>query len=165
MLHEAKMGKQTRMTFSRINEILDMPDLIEVQKDSYRQFVEQGFGEALADVFPITDFSERMVLEYVSYTIDKDHPKYSVAECKERDVNYSAPLRVMIRLVNKQTSEVKLQEVFMGDFPLMTEQGTFIINGAERVIVSQLVRSPGAYYTENIDKVGRHPFIRPELSE
>ena len=158
MLHEAKMGKQTRMTFSRINEILDMPDLIEVQKDSYRQFVEQGFGEALADVFPITDFSERMVLEYVSYTIDKDHPKYSVAECKERDVNYSAPLRVMIRLVNKQTSEVKLQEVFMGDFPLMTEQGTFIINGAERVIVSQLVRSPGAYYTENIDKVGRHLF-------
>ncbi|MBQ2192108.1 MAG: DNA-directed RNA polymerase subunit beta, partial [Clostridia bacterium] len=155
MLHEAKMGKQTRMSFSKINEILDMPDLIEVQKDSYRKFVEQGFGEALADISPIKDFSERLVLEFVDYKIDAEHPKYSVAECKERDVNYSAPLRVMVRLVNTQSGEVKQQEVFMGDFPLMTDQGTFIINGAERVIVSQLVRSPGAYYTETIDKVGR----------
>ena len=143
------------MSFSKINEILDMPDLIEVQKDSYRKFVEQGFGEALADISPIKDFSERLVLEFVDYKIDAEHPKYSVAECKERDVNYSAPLRVMVRLVNTQSGEVKQQEVFMGDFPLMTDQGTFIINGAERVIVSQLVRSPGAYYTETIDKVGR----------
>ncbi|MBR0156542.1 MAG: DNA-directed RNA polymerase subunit beta [Clostridia bacterium] len=158
MLHEAKMGKQTRMSFSKINEILDMPDLIEVQKDSYRQFVEHGFGEALADISPIKDFSERLVLEFVDYKIDKEHPKYSVAECKDRDVNYSAPLRVLVRLINTQSGEVKQQEVFMGDFPLMTDQGTFIINGAERVIVSQLVRSPGAYYTETVDKVGRHLF-------
>ncbi|MBQ4428199.1 MAG: DNA-directed RNA polymerase subunit beta [Clostridia bacterium] len=158
MLHEAKTGKLTRWSFSKINEILQMPDLIEVQKDSYRQFVEHGFGEALADISPIKDFSERLVLEFVGYTIDKEHPKYSVAECKERDVNYSAPLRVMVRLINTQSGEVKQQEVFMGDFPLMTEQGTFIINGAERVIVSQLVRSPGAYYTDTVDKVGRHLF-------
>ena len=146
------------MSFSKINEILDMPDLIEVQKDSYRQFVEHGFGEALADISPIKDFSERLVLEFVDYKIDKEHPKYSVAECKDRDVNYSAPLRVLVRLINTQSGEVKQQEVFMGDFPLMTDQGTFIINGAERVIVSQLVRSPGAYYTETVDKVGRHLF-------
>ncbi|MCH5279583.1 MAG: DNA-directed RNA polymerase subunit beta, partial [Christensenellaceae bacterium] len=158
MLHEVRMGKQSRMSFSRINEILDMPDLIEVQKDSYRQFVEKGFGEVLADISPIKDFSERLVLEFVGYKIDKEHPKYSVAECKERDDNYSAPLRVMVRLINTETGEVKQQEVFMGDFPLMTEQGTFIINGAERVIVSQLVRSPGAYYTETVDKVGRRLF-------
>ncbi len=156
MLHEVKRGKQKRMSFSRINEILDMPDLIEVQKNSYRQFIESGFGEVLADISPIEDFSGKLVLEFVDYKIDEDHPKYSVAECKERDVNYSAPLRVMVRLINKETGEVKQQEVFMGDFPLMTGQGTFIINGAERVIVSQLVRSPGAYYTESIDKLGRH---------
>ncbi|MBQ7060610.1 MAG: DNA-directed RNA polymerase subunit beta, partial [Clostridia bacterium] len=158
MLHEEKLGKQTRMSFAKISEILKMPDLIEVQKDSYRQFIEHGFGEALADISPIKDFSERLVLEFVDYKIDKEHPKYSVAECKERDVNYSAPLRVMVRLVNTQSGEVKQQEVFMGDFPLMTDQGTFIINGAERVIVSQLVRSPGAYYTETVDKAGRHLF-------
>ena len=143
------------MSFARNSEILDMPDLIEVQKESYRQFVEQGFGEALADISPIRDFSERLVLEFTGYKIDREHPKYSVAECKERDVNYSAPLRVNVRLINRETGVIKDQEVFMGEFPLMTDQGTFIINGAERVIVSQLVRSPGAYYTETVDKVGR----------
>ena len=158
MLHSVNVGRKTRWSFSRINEILDMPDLIEVQKNSYRQFIEKGFGEVLADISPIKDFSERLVLEFVGYKIDKEHPKYSVAESKERDVNYSAKLMVNVRLINKETGEIKSQEVFMGDFPLMTEQGTFIINGAERVIVSQLVRSPGAYYTESVDKVGHRLF-------
>ncbi len=158
MVHEVKMGKLRRLSFSRVNEILSMPDLIEVQKKSYRSFVDQGFGEVLEDISPIKDFTEKLVLEFVGYKIDEEHPKYSIAECKERDVNYSAPLRVMVRLINTETGEIKQQEVYMGDFPLMTEQGTFIINGAERVIVSQLVRSPGAYYTDAIDKLGRHLF-------
>ena len=158
MVHEVQMGKKTRMSFSRINEVLDMPDLIEVQKNSYRRFVEEDLKEVLADISPITDYSEKLVLEFVDYKIDFEHPKYPVEECKERDVNYSAPLRVTVRLINKETGEVKEQPVFMGDFPLMTDQGTFIINGAERVIVSQLVRSPGVYYSEAIDKVGKHLF-------
>ena len=158
MVHQVEMGKTKRMSFSRINEILSMPDLIEVQKDSYRQFVDHGFGEVLEDISPIKDFTEKLVLEFTDYKIDKEHPKYDISECKERDVNYSAPLRVGVRLINTETGEVKQQEVYMGDFPLMTEQGTFIINGAERVIVSQLVRSPGAYYTDSIDKLGRHLF-------
>ena len=158
MVHEVYMGKKKRMSFSRINEVLDMPDLIEVQKNSYQRFVEEDLKEVLDDISPITDYSEKLVLEFVDYSIDFDHPKYSVEECKERDVNYCAPLRVTVRLINKETGEVKEQPVFMGDFPLMTEQGTFIINGAERVIVSQLVRSPGVYYSESIDKVGKHLF-------
>ena len=158
MVHKVQMGKTERRSFSRINEILSMPDLIEVQKDSYRQFVDHGFGEVLEDISPIKDFTGKLVLEFTDYKIDKEHPKYDIAECKERDVNYSAPLRVGVRLINTETNEVKQQEVYMGDFPLMTDQGTFIINGAERVIVSQLVRSPGAYYTETIDKLGRHLF-------
>ncbi|MBR5714118.1 MAG: DNA-directed RNA polymerase subunit beta [Clostridia bacterium] len=158
MVHKVAMGKTERRSFSRINEILKMPDLIEVQKDSYHQFVDHGFGEVLEDISPIKDFTEKLVLEFTDYKIDKEHPKYDIAECKERDVNYSAPLRVGVRLINTETGEVKQQEVYMGDFPLMTDQGTFIINGAERVIVSQLVRSPGAYYTDTIDKLGRHLF-------
>ena len=158
MVHEVYMGKKKRMSFSRINEVLDMPDLIEVQKNSYQRFVEEDLREVLDDISPITDYSEKLVLEFVDYSIDFDHPKYSVEECKERDVNYCAPLKVTVRLINKETGEVKEQPVFMGDFPLMTEQGTFIINGAERVIVSQLVRSPGVYYSETIDKVGKHLF-------
>ncbi len=156
MVHEVQMGTRKRMSFSRINEVLDMPDLIEVQKNSYQRFVEEDLREVLADISPITDYSEKLVLEFVDYSIDFDHPKYSVEECKERDVNYCAPLRVTVRLINKETGEVKEQPVFMGDFPLMTEQGTFIINGAERVIVSQLVRSPGVYYSGVIDKLGKH---------
>ena len=158
MVHEVQMGKKKRMSFSRINEVLDMPDLIEVQKNSYKHFVEEDLKEVFADISPITDYSEKLILEFVDYKIDFDHPKYSVEESKERDVNYSAPLRVTVRLINKETGEVKEQPVFMGDFPLMTDQGTFIINGAERVIVSQLVRSPGVYYSETIDKVGKHLF-------
>ena len=156
MVHEVQMGTRKRMSFSRINEVLDMPDLIEVQKNSYKRFVEEDLREVLDDISPITDYTEKLVLEFVDYSIDFDHPKYSVEECKERDVNYCAPLKVLVRLINKETGEVKEQPVFMGDFPLMTEQGTFIINGAGRVIVSQLVRSPGVYYTRSIDKLGKN---------
>ena len=158
MVHEVQMGTRKRMSFSRINEVLDMPDLIEVQKNSYKRFVEEDLKEVLDDISPITDYTEKLALEFVDYSIDFDHPKYSVEECKERDVNYCAPLKVLVRLINKETGEVKEQPVFMGDFPIMTEQGTFIINGAERVIVSQLVRSPGVYYTRAIDKLGKNLF-------
>ena len=135
-----------------------MPDLIEVQKNSYYRFLKEDLREVLDDISPITDYSGKLVLEFVDYKVDLDHPKYSMEESKERDVNYAAPLRVSVRLINKETGEVKQQEVFMGDFPLMTPQGTFIINGAERVIVSQLVRSPGVYFSESFDKVGKQLF-------
>ncbi|MBQ2662196.1 MAG: DNA-directed RNA polymerase subunit beta [Clostridia bacterium] len=158
MVHDVQFGKKERKSFSRIEEVLDMPDLIEVQKNSYQRFVTEDLKEVLNDISPIVDYSDKLVLEFVDYNIDFEHPKYPVEECKERDVNYCAPLRVTVRLINKETGEVKEQPVFMGDFPLMTEQGTFIINGAERVIVSQLVRSPGAYYAKTIDKIGKSLF-------
>ncbi|MBQ9832770.1 MAG: DNA-directed RNA polymerase subunit beta [Clostridia bacterium] len=158
MVHDVQVGKKQRKSFSRIDEVLDMPDLIEVQKNSYQRFVTEDLKEVLNDISPIVDYSDKLVLEFVDYNIDFEHPKYPVEECKERDVNYCAPLRVTVRLINKETGEVKEQPVFMGDFPLMTEQGTFIINGAERVIVSQLVRSPGVYYSKTIDKVGKSLF-------
>lgn len=153
-MHEVKFGTNRRMSFSKIKEVLDMPDLIEIQKNSYERFLNESLGEVLKDISPISDYSENLVLEFVDYQI-VDEPKYSVEECKERDVNYSAPLKVLVRLLNKETGEVKEQQVFMGDFPLMTEKGTFIINGAERVIVSQLVRSPGVYFGESKDKAGK----------
>ncbi len=158
MVHEVQVGKRTRMSFSRINEVLNVPDLIEVQKNSFDRFIAEDLREVLNDISPITDYSEKLVLEFVDYYIDRSNSKYSVEECKERDVNYSAPLKVIVRLINKETGEVKQQEVFMGDFPIMTEQGTFIINGAERVIVSQLVRSPGVYYSKSYDKMGKPLF-------
>mgnify|MGYP003758900091 FL=1 len=151
MVHPVQVGKRTRMSYSRIDEVLDIPNLIEVQKNSYRWFLEEGIKQVFEDISPITDYTENLVLEFVDYRLEKS-PKYTVEECKERDINYSAPLKVRVRLINKETGEVKEQEVFMGDFPLMTEQGTFIINGAERVVVSQLVRSPGVYYSEETDK-------------
>lgn len=154
MVHPVKMGKKTRMSYSRIDEVLEMPNLIEVQKRSYRWFLEEGLREVFNDISPISDYTENLVLEFVDYQLG-DNPKYSVEECKERDVTFSAPLKVQVRLINRETGEVKEQEVFMGDFPLMTDQGTFIINGAERVIVSQLVRSPGIYYSDLIDKTGK----------
>ena len=157
-MHEVKTGQRTRQSFSRIQEVLDMPDLIEVQKKSYQKFVTNDLKEVFDDISPIVDYSGKLVLEFVDYRIESDNPKYSIEECKNRDVNYSAPLRVSVRLINKETGEVKQQEVFLGDFPLMTPQGTFIINGAERVIVSQLVRSPGVYFSESFDKVGKQLF-------
>ena len=153
MEHDVQLGRRKRVSYSQINEVLDMPDLIEVQKNSYWRFVNDDFMEVLRDSSPITDHTGKLVLEFVGYEIDCDNPKYSIEECKIRDVTYSAPLKVKVRLINQETGEVKDQDVFMGDFPLMTEQGTFIYNGAERVIVSQLVRSPGAYYDMTIDKV------------
>ena len=151
------MGKlRKRMSFSRIDEVHKMPDLIEVQKNSYQHFLDVDLREVLADVSPIVDYSGNLELEFVDYSLDE--PKNPVARCRERDMTYAAPLRVKVRLINHETGEIKDGEVFMGEFPLMTEHGTFIINGAERVIVSQLVRSPGAYYSETIDKSGRHLF-------
>ncbi|HHT64586.1 MAG: DNA-directed RNA polymerase subunit beta [Caldicoprobacterales bacterium] len=154
MLHPVQLGKRTRMSYSKIDEVLEMPNLIEVQKNSYKWFLEKGLKEVFDDISPICDYTENLVLEFVDYYLD-ENPKYSVEECKERDVTYSKPLKVRVRLINRETGEVKEQEVFMGDFPIMTDQGTFIINGAERVIVSQLVRSPGVYYAEQIDKTGK----------
>jgi DNA-directed RNA polymerase subunit beta len=149
------MGKlRERVSFSRIAEVLEMPNLIEVQKNSYQRFLNEDMREVLADVSPITDYSENLVLEFVDYSLD-DKPKNSVEKCKERDLTYAAPLKVFVRLKNKETGEIKESDVFMGDFPLMTENGTFIINGAERVIISQLVRSPGTYFTATRDKAGK----------
>ena len=151
------MGKlRKRQSFSHIDEILDMPDLMEVQKNSYRRFLEVDMREVLDDVSPIVDYTENLSLEFVDYSLDE--PKNSVERCKERDMTYAAPLKVFVRLKNRETGEIKESDVFMGDFPLMTEHGTFIINGAERVIVSQLVRSPGVYYEDQIDKAGKHLF-------
>ena len=143
-----------RLSYSKIKEVLDMPNLIEVQKDSYKWFLEEGLKEIFHDISPITDHAGKLVLEFFDYRLDYNS-KYSVEECKERDTKYAAPLRVSVRLINTETGEIKEQEIFMGDFPLMTEQGTFVINGAERVIVSQLVRSPGIYYEFERDKTGK----------
>jgi len=145
------------MSYSKIDEVLDMPNLIEVQKNSYKWFLEEGLREVFRDVSPITDYTGNLILEFIDYSLD-DTPKYSVEECKERDTTFSAPLKVKVRLINKETGEVKEQEIFMGDFPLMTDNGTFIINGAERVIVSQLVRSPGIYYSMKFDRTGKKLF-------
>ncbi len=154
MIHEIEAGKNTRLSYSKIKEPLEMPNLIEVQKNSYKWFIEEGLKEVFHDISPITDHAGKLSLEFFDYKLEYN-PKYTVEECKERDAKYAAPLKVSVRLVNMETGEIKEQEIFMGDFPLMTEQGTFIINGAERVIVSQLVRSPGMYYEFQRDKSGK----------
>ena len=154
MPYPVTIGKRTRMSFSKIKEIADLPNLIELQVDSYKWFLEEGLKEVFEDISPIEDYTGNLILEFVDYSLD-DKPKYDIEECKERDATYCAPLKVKVRLINKETGEIKEQEVFMGDFPLMTERGTFVINGAERVIVSQLVRSPGVYYAEERDKAGK----------
>ena len=158
MVKPVQFGKNTRMSFSKINEVIDMPNLIEVQKDSYKWFVEEGLREALEDMSSITDYTGNLVLDFIDYRLD-EKPKYDVTECKARDTTYAAPLRVKARLLNNETGEIKESEVFLGDFPIMTESGTFVINGAERAIVSQLVRSPGAYYGLKIEeKTGKKLF-------
>ncbi len=149
-----QLGKNVRMNFARIDEILEMPDLLEVQKKSYNWLMEKGIMEVLKDVSPIVDYSDNLAVEFVDYSLDKE-PKYSVSECKARGVNYAVPFRVKVRLTNKQTGEVQQHDVYMGDLPLMTDVGTFIINGAERAVVSQLVRSPGMYYAAAVDKTGK----------
>ncbi len=154
MVQPVKLGRNTRMSFSKIRDVLDMPNLIEVQKNSYQWFLDDGLREVFRDISPIMDYTGNLILDFVDYSLD-DAPKYSVEECKERDTTYSAPLKAKVRLINKESGEVKEQEIFMGDFPLMTDTGTFIINGAERVIVSQLVRSPGIYYSMKFDRIGK----------
>ena len=158
MVHPVQSGKRTRMSFGKVKDVTEMPNLIEVQLDSYEWFLKEGLHEVFNDINPIGNFTGNLVLEFVDYKLDMDNIKYTVEECKERDSTYAAPLRVSVRLTNNETGEIKEQEVFMGDFPLMTEQGTFVINGAERVIVSQLVRSPGVYYSLNRDKSGKKLF-------
>jgi len=158
MLHPVDAGYKKRMSFARIEEVLDMPNLIEVQKNSYKWFLEEGLREVFRDISPIESFTGNLSLEFLDYKLD-DNPKYSVEECKDRDTTYAAPMKVKVRLTNRDTGEIKESEVFMGDFPLMTDKGTFIINGAERVIVSQLVRSPGVYYEQQFDKLGKKLFF------
>ena len=157
MLKPRKLGTNVRHSFSKIEAATEMPNLIEVQKDSYEWFLREGLDEVLRDVSPIVDYTGNLSIEFTDYTLDPT-PRYSVEECKDRSVTYDAHMKVGVRLVNKQTGELKTAQIFLGDFPLMTDNGTFVINGAERVIVSQLVRSPGMYYGDEVDKQGRHNF-------
>ncbi len=156
-IRPVKIGEGLRMSYSRKKEVLTMPNLIKVQKDSYQWFLDEGLREVFRDISPITDYSGKLVLEFIDFSINKE-VKYGIEECKERDANYAAPLKVKVRLINKEKDEINEHEIFMGDLPLMTHTGTFIINGAERVIVSQLVRSPGIYYSVDLDKVGKKLF-------
>ena len=153
-----KSGKYSRMSYSRQKEVLQMPNLIEVQKDSYQWFLDEGLNEVFDDISPIADYSGHLSLEFVDFTLCEKDVKYTIEECKERDATYAAPLKVKVRLYNKETDEINEHEIFMGDLPLMTATGTFVINGAERVIVSQLVRSPGIYYAISHDKIGKKLF-------
>ena len=157
ILPEIECGKVKRRTFSKIKEAIELPYLVKIQKDSYDAFIKDGIGEVLEDFSPITDYSDHFEMYFLDYTLD-GKPKYDEKECRDRDATFALPLRVKVRLVNKVTEEVIDQEVFMGDFPLMTDNGSFIINGAERVIVSQLVRSPGVYNRSQVDKSGKKLF-------
>ena len=157
MLTPKKLGTNTRMSFSKINEVVELPDLIEVQKNSYQWLLDTGIAEALRDVSPVENYSGNLSIEFIDYSIDSQ-PKYSIEECKERDATYEVPLKVTVRLTDKSTGEVVTSQIFMGNFPLMTENGTFVINGAERVVVSQLVRSPGIYYDCAVDKMGKYTY-------
>ena len=154
---DQKLGQNIRKSFSKTRSNLEIPDLVEIQTKSFKWFLEEGLMDVLRDVSPITDFSGNLSIEFISYSIDAK-PKYSVEECKERDVNYAAPLKVNVRLTNKQTGEVKQTDIYMGEIPLMTDTGTFVINGAERVIVSQIIRSPGMYYASEIDKTAKRTY-------
>ena len=150
-----KSGKSSRMSYARQKEVVQMPNLIEVQTDSYKWFLDEGLNEVFDDISPITDYSGKLSLDFVDFTLCENEVKYTIDECKERDATYAAPLKVKVRLHNKETDEINEHEIFMGDLPLMTRTGTFVINGAERVIVSQLVRSPGIYYAIAHDKLGK----------
>ena len=156
-MKDIKYEKCTRKTFAKIGDSIEMPNLIKVQKDSYDWFVEEGLGEILRDISPIIDYSGNLILEFLDYYME-EKTKYTVEEAKERDATYSTRLHVKVRLINRETGEIKEQEIYLGDFPLMTDSGTFIINGAERVVVSQLVRSPGCYFDSSYDKTGKKIF-------
>ena len=157
MFNPVEVGKRTRYSYAKIDEVLDMPNLIEIQKKSYQWFLQVGLAEIFRDISPVQDFTGNLVLSFVDFKLGVS--KYDVEECKERDVTYAAPLNVTVHLQNRETGEIKVQPVFMGDFPLMTDNGTFIINGAERVIVSQLVRSPGVYYNMVWTRMVRNCFL------
>lgn len=154
-IRPVRTGKSLRMSYSRQKEVLEMPNLIEVQKDSYRWFLEEGLKEVFADISPITDYSGHLSLEFTDFTLCENEVKYTISECKERDATYAAPLKVKVRLYNWKQMKLMSMRSLWGELPLMTETGTFVINGAERVIVSQLVRSPGIYYGIAHDKVGK----------
>ena len=157
MLTDVKHEKCVRKTFARIGDFIEMPNLIKVQKDSYEWFLKEGLGEVLKDISPIEDYSGNLVLEFFDYYME-ENTKYTIEEAKERDATYSSRLHVKVRLINRETGEIKEQEIYLGDFPIMTDSGTFVINGAERVVVSQLVRSPGCYYASDYDKTGAKLF-------
>ena len=154
-IRPVKVGNGLRMSYAHQSEVLDMPNLIEVQTNSYQWFLDEGLKEVFRDISPISDFGGHLSLEFVDFELCRDEIKYDIDQCKERDATYAAPLKVKVRLHNKETEEIKEHEIFMGDLPLMTATGTFVINGAERVIVSQLVRSPGIYFAISHDKIGK----------
>ena len=158
MVKDVKYGTTVRKSYSKVGEFLAMPNLIEVQKNSYQWFLDEGLREVFRDVSAITDYTGTIELSFIDYTMN-DKPKYTVKECKERDAPYAAPIKVKVRLRNRNTEEIKEQELFVGDLPVMTETGTFVINGAERVIISQLVRSPGIYFTAKPDKTDKYIYV------
>ena len=155
MVKDQMFGKTMRKSYAKYQEILEMPYMLKIQKDSYQWFLDEGLREVFKDVGVISDFSGKLELSFLDYSMN-DKPKYTIEECKERDATYAKPIKVRVRLRNTETEEIKEQEIFMGDFPIMTNGGTFVINGAERVIVSQSVRSPGMYYTHDVDKADQH---------
>ena len=157
MVKDVKFGKTMRKSYAKYEEILEIPNMLKIQKDSYQWFLETGLREVFKDVGTITDFSGKLELSFLDFSMD-EKPKYTIEECKERDATYAKPIKVRVRLRNTETDEIKEQEIFMGDFPIMTNGGTFVINGAERVIVSQIVRSPGMYYTHDVDKADQHTY-------
>ena len=157
MVKDQLFGKTMRKSYAKYQEILEMPNLLKIQKDSYQWFLNEGLQEVFRDVGTITDFSGKLELSFLDFTM-KDAPKYTVEECVERDATYARPIKVRVRLRNTETDEIKEQEIFMGDFPIMTNGGTFVINGGERVIVSQIVRSPGMYYGHEVDKADQHTY-------
>ena len=157
MVKDVMFGKTMRKSYAKYDEILEIPNMLKIQKDSYQWFLDEGLREVFKDVGTITDFSGKLELSFLDYTME-DKPKYTIEECKERDTTYAKPIKVRIRLRNTETGEIKEQEIFMGDFPVMTNGGTFVINGAERVIISQIVRSPGMYYGHEVDKADQHTY-------
>lgn len=157
MVKDVMYGKTMRKSYAKYEEILEIPNMLKIQKDSYQWFLETGLREVFKDVGTITDFSGKLELSFLDYTME-DKPKYTIEECKERDATYAKPIKVRVRLRNTETDEIKEQEIFMGDFPVMTNGGTFVINGAERVIISQIVRSPGMYYGHEVDKADQHTY-------
>ena len=157
MTKDVMCGKTLRKSFAKHDEILPIPNMLKIQKDSYEWFLREGLHEVFKDVDTISDYTGNLELSFLDYSMNEP-PKYTVEECKERDATYAKPIKVRVRLHNKETGEIKEQEIFMGDFPLMTNGGTFVINGAERVIVSQIVRSPGMYYGDEVDKADQHVY-------